>query len=119
MDEASLAINICILSAIVISFTAAVRRTSWILPGLATLVVMFFAGAIGAGIGNQLLVSLVVFLALFVWVILRKNESQLVVSGQAPAGFRKCPACAEVIRDEATKCRFCSTEQTNTSGPVA
>ena len=119
MNEATLAIGICILSAIIISFTAAVRRTGWILPGLTTLVIMFFATAVGAGIGNPLLVSLVVFLAIFAWVILRKNESQLVASGQAPSGFKKCPACAEVIRAEANKCRFCSTEQTTNTGPVA
>jgi hypothetical protein len=119
MTQASLAIGVCILSAITISFTAAVRRTGWIFPGLATLVVMFFATAIGTVIGNPVLVSLVVFLALFAWVILRKNEAQLVASGQAPAGFKKCPACAEVIRAEATKCRFCSTDQATSSSSVA
>jgi hypothetical protein len=39
----------------------------------------------------------------------------LLILGRNEGDQRKCPACAEMIKAEASKCRFCGTEVT----PVA
>jgi hypothetical protein len=112
MNEANLAIGLTVLGAIIISFVAAVRRINWIGAGLLSLVGFFLGTAIFAGVGfNILLAWLVTMLIALAITLTRKNQDQRIASGQAVDGFKKCPACAEVIRSEATKCRFCSTEQ--------
>lgn len=39
-----------------------------------------------------------------------KVEQQITVAGGNSKDYRKCPHCAEAIRREATKCRYCGSE---------
>ena len=112
MTEASLAIGLSVFGAIIIAFVAAIRRINWIIAGLLSLVGFFLGTAIFAGIGFNLILAWIVTLLIALAITLtRKNKDQLIASGQVLDGYKKCSACAEVIRAEATKCRFCGTGQ--------
>ena len=42
-------------------------------------------------------------------IIMKPNQAG-VESRLREEGMKKCPSCAEMVRGEATKCRFCGTE---------
>jgi hypothetical protein len=71
----------------------------------------------GRSAGGFFLLSLLVspliglLIALFASPDAKAIEKQQAAAG----GMRKCPSCAEMVKAEAVKCRFCQTELT----PVA
>lgn len=82
-----------------------------------SIIVAFIAMARGrTGLGFFLLSLLISPLIAFIAVLVAKNGDQIDqeearTHGTAGA-YRKCPSCAEAVRREAIKCRFCGVELT-------
>ncbi len=51
-------------------------------------------------------------------LVVKKNERAIEASGVSTGTFRKCPACAEAIKTEAIKCRYCGTDLVRPSTPA-
>lgn len=81
---------------------------AWVACGILAAVVAANKGR--SGFGWFLLGFLLGPFALILALVISKNqaavEQQAVESGE----MRKCPFCAELIRAEAVKCRFCGSE---------
>ena len=51
--------------------------------------------------------TLVGWVLALVWALSSSQPSQVVASTPSTRGMKKCPACAEFIKKEAKKCRYC------------
>jgi len=74
--------------------------------GVFALIVAMVAGSKGRSGIAWFLYGLVLWpVALVHALLIKPNDTALVARGDA----RRCPACAELVKLEARKCRFCGT----------
>ena len=52
------------------------------------------------------------FIIALVHSILMKSNNANLENRQLAEGMKKCPKCAELVKQEATLCRFCNSEFT-------
>lgn len=82
--------------------------TTWILFGIATAMV---AANKGRNPGGWFLVgALFGPFGLIIALVAKKDTAALERDALASGEMRKCPSCAELVRAEAARCRFCQHE---------
>ena len=64
----------------------------------------------GYGFGIWWLYGAALFLIALPHALIMKVNQAGIEARQLDDGMKKCPSCAEIVRGEATKCRFCGYE---------
>jgi hypothetical protein len=80
----------------------------WLLFGVAAMLVMQNKGR--SGCGGFALGFLLGPFGLMLALVLSSDQAVLEKSSLETGEMRKCPFCAEVIRKEARKCRYCGSD---------
>jgi hypothetical protein len=80
----------------------------WILFGIAAAMIMSNKGR--SGCGGFALGFLLGPFGLIIALVLQKDHKELESKALTSGDMRKCPQCAELIRREARKCRFCGSD---------
>ena len=89
----------------------------WLLLGVAGGMIMSNKGR--SGCGGFALGFLLGPVGLVIALVMATDHKELEKKALQEGDMRKCPACAELIRIEARKCRFCGSEVSSVSAEVA
>ncbi len=75
-------------------------------------VVAHLAEKKGRSVGGYLLLSLILspVIGLLCLLAAGENKERLELNGLHDGSLKKCPNCAELIKNEARVCRFCNKE---------
>ena len=80
----------------------------WVLCGVAGGMIMSNKGR--SGCGGFALGFLLGPIGLVIALVMQTDHKELESRSLSEGDMRKCPSCAELVRAEAQKCRFCGSD---------